>query len=87
MSNGEKAASPDYWKYDRRIRKLQKKLARQVRCLNCDTEYDQDESAAKNIELSRHRALGDSKRIGSDRKTSSQASCCELSRITVASAR
>jgi putative transposase len=29
MSNGEKAESPDYSKLDRRIRKLQKKLARQ----------------------------------------------------------
>jgi putative transposase len=28
MSNGEKAESPDYWKYDRRIRKPQKQLAR-----------------------------------------------------------
>ncbi|WP_242039130.1 transposase, partial [Anabaena cylindrica] len=29
MSNGEKALSPDYSKHDRKIRKLQKKLARQ----------------------------------------------------------
>ncbi|MFO5474969.1 MAG: RNA-guided endonuclease InsQ/TnpB family protein, partial [Dolichospermum sp.] len=29
MSNGEKAQSPDYSKLDRKIRKLQKKLARQ----------------------------------------------------------
>ncbi|AMW28343.1 transposase [Arthrospira platensis FACHB-971] len=35
---------------------------RSVRCLNCGTEHDRDENAAKNIEQSRHRALGDSKR-------------------------
>jgi putative transposase len=29
MSNGEKALSPNYSKYDRKIRRLQKKLARQ----------------------------------------------------------
>jgi putative transposase len=32
MSNGEKAHSPTYVKIDRKIRKLQKKLARQQRC-------------------------------------------------------
>ncbi len=31
MSNGEKAISPDYSKHDRKIRKLQKQLARQVK--------------------------------------------------------
>ncbi|MDJ0734346.1 MAG: transposase [Nostocaceae cyanobacterium] len=31
MSNGEKAESPDYSKLDRKIRKLQKKLARQLK--------------------------------------------------------
>ncbi|OBQ32155.1 MAG: transposase, partial [Aphanizomenon flos-aquae WA102] len=31
MSNGEKAQSPDYSKLDRKIRKLQKKLARQLK--------------------------------------------------------
>lgn len=30
MSNGEKAESPDYSKHDRKVRKLQKRLARQV---------------------------------------------------------
>ncbi|MDJ1174265.1 RNA-guided endonuclease InsQ/TnpB family protein [Roseofilum capinflatum] len=35
---------------------------RSVRCLNCGTEHDRDENAAKNIEKSRHRALGDLKR-------------------------
>jgi putative transposase len=34
MSNGEKAESPNYSKSDRRIRKLQKKLARQVKGSN-----------------------------------------------------
>jgi putative transposase len=34
MSNGEKAESPDYSKPDRKIRKLQKKLARQVKGSN-----------------------------------------------------
>jgi putative transposase len=34
MSNGEKAASPDYSKSDRKIRKLQRKLARQVKGSN-----------------------------------------------------
>jgi len=60
---------------------------RSVRCLNCDIEHDRDENGTKNIEQSRPRALEDSKRTGKDRKTSSEASCCELSRITVVSAR
>nr|WP_292872362.1 transposase [Nostoc sp. LPT] len=34
MSNGEKAESPDYLKLDRKIRKLQKKLARQPKGSN-----------------------------------------------------
>jgi putative transposase len=34
MSNGEKAYSPEYKTYDRRIRKLQRKLARQVKGSN-----------------------------------------------------
>jgi len=86
MRNGENAESSDYSKHNPRVGKLQKKLAHPVRCLNCDTEHDQDENAAKNIEQSHHRALGNSKQTGSNRKTSSEASCCELSRITVASA-
>lgn len=60
---------------------------RSVQCLNCGSEHDRDENAAKNIESSRHRALGDFKRTGSDHKTSSEARCCEPSRITVASVR
>lgn len=60
---------------------------RSVRCLNCGTEHDRDENAAKNIESSRHRALGDSKRAQRQSKTTSVASVSEASRITVASAR
>lgn len=60
---------------------------RSVRCLNCGTEHDRDENAAKNIESSRHRALGDSKRTQRQSKTCLQASVSEASRITVASAR
>ncbi|MGL4881416.1 MAG: RNA-guided endonuclease InsQ/TnpB family protein, partial [Waterburya sp.] len=56
---------------------------RSVLCINCGTEQDRDENAAKNIESSRHRALGDSKRTGSEGKTTSVAHCCEPSRITV----
>jgi len=57
---------------------------RSVRCLNCGTEHDRDENAAKNIESSRHRALGDSKRTHRQSKTTSVASVDEASRITVA---
>ncbi|WP_318697880.1 MULTISPECIES: zinc ribbon domain-containing protein, partial [unclassified Roseofilum] len=60
---------------------------RLVRCLNCGTEHDRDENAAKNIERSRHRALGDSKRTQRQSKTTSVASVSEALRITVASAR
>ena len=56
---------------------------RSVLCLSCGTEQDRDENAAKNINKSRHRALGDSKRMWSDSKTTLVASCCEASRITV----
>jgi putative transposase len=55
---------------------------RSVRCLNCGTEHDRDENAAKNIESSRHRALGDSKRTQRQSKTTSVASVSEASRIT-----
>jgi putative transposase len=58
-----------------------------VRCLNCGTEQDREENAAKNIESSCHRALGDSKRTQRQSKTTSVASVSEASRITVASAR
>jgi putative transposase len=60
---------------------------RSVRCFNCGTEHDRDENAAKNIESSRHRALGDSKRTGSEGQTTAVAHRCEPSRITAASAR
>ncbi len=60
---------------------------RSVRCLNCGIEHDRDENAAKNIESSRHRALGDSKRTQRQSKTTFVASVSEASRITVASAR
>ncbi len=60
---------------------------RSLKCLNCGTEHDRDENAAKNIELSRHRALGDSKRTQRQSQTTSVASVSEASRITVASAR
>ena len=61
--------------------------ARSVRCLNCGTEQDRDGNTAKNIESSRHRALGDSKRTQRQSKTASVGSVSEASRITVASAR
>lgn len=60
---------------------------RSVRCLNCGSEHDRDENAAKNIESSRHRALGDFKRTQRQSKTTSVASVSEASRLTVASAR
>jgi putative transposase len=60
---------------------------RSIQCLNCGTEHDRDENAAKNIESSRHRALGDSKRTQRLSQTTSVASVSEASRITVASAR
>ncbi|MGD2184322.1 RNA-guided endonuclease InsQ/TnpB family protein [Lusitaniella coriacea] len=66
--------------------KLELKV-RSVRCLKCGTEHDRDENAAKNIESSRHRALGDSKRTQRQSKTTFVASVSEVSRITVASAR
>lgn len=50
---------------------------RSVKCLNCGTEHDRDENAAKNIESSRHRALGDSKRTQRRSKTTSVASVGE----------
>jgi putative transposase len=60
---------------------------RSVQCLNCGTAHDRDENAAKNIESSRYRALGDSKRTQRQCKTTLVASVSEASRITVASAR
>jgi len=55
---------------------------RSVQCLNCGTAHDRDENAAKNIESSRHRALGDSKRTQRQSQTTSVASVNEASRIT-----
>ncbi|MFM7546199.1 MAG: hypothetical protein ACKO3I_06775 [Synechococcales cyanobacterium] len=59
---------------------------RSVRWLNCGTEQDRDENAAKNIVSSRPRALGDSKRTQKRSKTTSVASVSESSRVTLASA-
>jgi putative transposase len=61
---------------------------RTVTCLSCGSTHDRDENAAKNINKVGIGHCHDSKRTGSDGKTtSSVASCCEPSRITVASAR
>jgi len=60
---------------------------RSVQCLNCGAEHDRDENAAKNIESSRHRALGDSKRTQRQSRTTSVASVSEASRITAPSGR
>jgi putative transposase len=60
---------------------------RSIICLNCETEQDRDENAAKNIEMVGIGHCHDLKRVGSDRKTTTVASCCEPPRITVASAR
>ncbi len=54
---------------------------RSVVCLNCGTEHDRDENAARNIEMVGMGHRHDLKRTGSDRKTTSVASCCEPSRI------
>lgn len=59
---------------------------RSVVCLNCHTEHDRDENASKNIEMVGTGNWHDLKWTGSDSKTTSVASCCEPSRITVASA-
>jgi putative transposase len=60
---------------------------RSILCLNCGIEQDRDENAARNIEMVGIGHCHDLKRVGSDRKTTSVASCCEPPRITVASAR
>jgi putative transposase len=59
---------------------------RSILCLNCGIEQDRDENAAKNIEMVGIGHCHDLKRVGSDSKTISVASCCEPPRITVASA-
>jgi len=60
---------------------------RSVVCLNCGTEHDRDENAAKNIQKVGMGPRHDSKWTGRAGKTGSPAQLCELSRITVASAR
>ena len=60
---------------------------RSVLCLNCGTEQDRDENAAKNIEQVGMGNRHDSKWTQRDRKTTSVAKPCEASRITVALAR
>jgi len=60
---------------------------RSVVCLNCGSEHDRDENAAKNIEKVGIGHCHDSKRTGRAGKTTSVAQPVELSRITVASAR
>lgn len=60
---------------------------RSVLCINCGTEHDRDENAAKNIESSRHRALGDFKRAQRQSKTTPVASVSEALRITAPSGR
>jgi len=57
---------------------------RTVTCMGCSTTHDRDENASKNIEKVGMGHRHDSKRTGSDSKTTSVASCCEPSRITVA---
>jgi putative transposase len=55
---------------------------RSILCINCGIEQCRDENAAKNIEMVGIGHCHDLKRTGSDRKTTSVASCCEPSRIT-----
>lgn len=57
---------------------------RSVLCLNCGAEQDRDENAARNIEMVGMGHRHDLKRTGSECQTTSVASCCEPSRITVA---
>jgi putative transposase len=60
---------------------------RSVQCLNCGTEHDRDENAAKNINQVGIGHCHDSKRTLRQSKATSVASVSEASRITVASAR
>jgi putative transposase len=57
---------------------------RSVQCLNCGTEHDGDENAAKNIAQVGIGHCHDFKRTQSDSKTTLVASCSEASRITAA---
>lgn len=54
---------------------------RSVLCINCGTQQDRDENAAKNLEKVGMGHRHDSKRTGSDSQTTSVAGCCESSRI------
>jgi putative transposase len=60
---------------------------RSVLCVNCGTEHDRDENAARNIEKVGIGHGHDSKRAQREGKTGSPAHPSEVSRITVASAR
>jgi putative transposase len=60
---------------------------RSVLCINCGTEHDRDENAAKNINKVGIGHCHDSKWTQRDSKTTSVASFVEASRTTVASAR
>ncbi|MEH1854250.1 MAG: transposase [Nostoc sp.] len=60
---------------------------RSVQCLNCRTEHDRDENAAKNINKVGIGHCHDSKRTQREGKTGTPAHLSEVSRITEASAR
>jgi putative transposase len=60
---------------------------RSIICLNCEIEHNRDENASRNIEMVGIGHCHDLKRAGSDRKTTSVASCCEPPRITAPSGR